>query len=165
MQKKVHSPRGSRYQNVLGPFVCVQCFGCVLFILVPCLWIQVLFCFSFVGLYVYAYGFRVSSKVYCRSALGPLPGYLIIVSLVCVPDEIGGLAVRRHNKPKTNKIFLNQKPKKCSWCTRRVSLSVAVTINKNKNKGRSQERKERMGIRSVITSFSVKHDTCQPCLE
>jgi len=60
-----------------------------------------LFSLSVVCLYVYAYCF--SSKVYCGSALGPLPGYPITVSLVCVPDEIGGLAVWRYNKLKTKK--------------------------------------------------------------
>jgi len=75
----------------------------VLFIHVPCLWMFVLFYFSFVCLYVYDYAFK--SKVRCGSALGPgtsrLPYYCTI--LVCVPDVIAGLAVWRHNN-KTKKL-------------------------------------------------------------
>ena len=73
----------------------------------PCsVFLNVLFYFSFGCLYVYTYEF--SSKVDCGSALGPgasgLPYYYS--PHVCVPDIIGGLAVWRHNKPKTKNLFL-----------------------------------------------------------
>jgi len=71
------------------------------FIHVACVWICVLFYSSFVCPCVYAYDFKF--KVHCGSALEPgaskLPYYC--APRVCVPAVLGGLAVCRHNKPKT----------------------------------------------------------------
>jgi len=88
----------------IGSCMSYYCSGCVLFIHVPCLWMCILFNFSFVCLHVYAYAFK--SKVHCGSTLGPgasgLPYYC--TQLVCVPTVIGGPAVWRHNKRNKNQV-------------------------------------------------------------
>jgi len=66
---------------------------CVMFIHVACLWMCVLFYFSFECLHVCAYAFKF--KVHCGSAFesgaSRLPYYC--TPPVCVPDVIGALAV------------------------------------------------------------------------
>ena len=73
---------------------------CVMSIHVACLWIRVLFSFSFVCLHVCAH---VSNfKVHCGSAFEPgasgLPYYC--TPPVCVPAVLGALAVWLHNQNK-----------------------------------------------------------------
>jgi len=74
------------------------CPGCVMFIHVACVWMCVLFYFSFVCLHVCANTFKF--KVHCGSAFEPgasgLPHYC--TPPVCVPAVIGALAVWRQNK-------------------------------------------------------------------
>jgi len=66
----------------------------------PCLWMCVLFYFSFVCLHVCAYASKF--KVHCGSAFEPgtsrLPRYC--APPACVPAVIRRLAVWRHNKKK-----------------------------------------------------------------
>ena len=66
------------------------CFGWLLFLHVQCLWMCLLFNFSFVCRHVYA--FAIKSKAHCGSALGPgtsgLPYYC--TPIVCIPVVIGG---------------------------------------------------------------------------
>ena len=72
----------------------------MLFIHVACVWMFVLFYFSFFCLHVRAYAFKF--KVHYGSAFelgaSALPYYCTIP--VCVPDVIGALAAWRHNIPK-----------------------------------------------------------------
>jgi len=66
----------------------------------PCLWMCVLFYFSFVCLHVCAYASKF--KVHCGSAFEPgtsgLPHYC--TPPACIPAVIRGLAVWQHNKKK-----------------------------------------------------------------
>ena len=71
-----------------------------MFINGACLWMCVLFYFSFVCLHVCAYAIKV--KVHCGSAFASrLPCYC--TPSVCVPDAIGALAVWWQNNNQTKK--------------------------------------------------------------
>jgi len=74
--------------------------GSVMFIHIACLWMCVLFYFSFVCLHVCAYAFKF--KVDFGSAFEPGTSGLpyCCTPPVCVPAEIGELPVWRHNQKK-----------------------------------------------------------------
>jgi len=74
------------------------CPGCVMFIHVQCLWMCVLFYFSFECLHVCAYAFKF--MVHCGSTFEPGASGLAYYCTppLCVPALIGALAVWRGGK-------------------------------------------------------------------
>jgi len=90
--------------------------GSVMFIHIACLWMCVLFYFSFVCLHVCAYAFKF--KVDFGSAFEPGTSGLpyCCTPPVCVPAEIGELPVWRHN----------QKKKKMNACVNLLKLPLSA---------------------------------------
>jgi len=163
-----------------------------MFIRIACLWMCVLFYFSFVCLHVCAYAFKF--KVHCGSAFEPgvsgLPYYC--TPPVCVSAVIGALAVWRPNNKKKSEsctpIFKNTKLLTSFAGSLKVAASVppysayllltrASSMNSKLNsptlslilhlvyKTMGQRKSGLVGYRMLMTSRScpLSRASCKPC--